>query len=162
MNTSREVLKTALQMLQRRFYSKQELAEKLRRKGAAEEALQEALTQLEEWNYLNDQRLCKRQVLLKVQEGRYGRLRIEQILRQKGFAGEDVAEAWRRRKTSCLRKRNGLCGYCKSVFVPAAKRNSGYCAFYGKEDFRRLWRAEQWLCTWRTTGRLLDTVVKTK
>ena len=94
MNTSREVLKTALQMLQLRFYSKQELAEKLRRKGAAEEALQEALTQLEEWNYLNDQRLCKRQVLLKVQEGRYGRLRIEQILRQKGFAGEDVAEAW--------------------------------------------------------------------
>lgn len=94
MNTSREILKTALQMLQRRFYSKQELAEKLRRKGATEEALQEALTQLEEWNYLNDQRLCKRQVLLKVQEGRYGRLRIEQILRQKGFAGEDVAEAW--------------------------------------------------------------------
>lgn len=94
MNTSREILKTALQMLQRRFYSKKELAEKLRRKGATEEALQEALTQLEEWNYLNDQRLCKRQVLLKVQEGRYGRLRIEQILRQKGFAGEDVAEAW--------------------------------------------------------------------
>ena len=94
MNTSREVVKAALQMLQRRFYSKQELAEKLRRKGAVEEALREALTQLEQWNYLNDQRLCKRQLLLKVQEGRYGRLRIEQILRQKGFAGEDVADAW--------------------------------------------------------------------
>ena len=53
-------------------------------------------------------------------------------------------------------------GYYKDVFVPAVKKNNVYCVFYGKEDFRRLWRGEPWLCTWRTTGRLLDTVVKTK
>ncbi len=79
-----------MRWLARREYSREELRERLRGRGVADEAIARALDELAAAGYLSDARFAQAVVAQKA--GRYGRRAIAHALQAKGI-GKDEVEA---------------------------------------------------------------------
>lgn len=76
-------LNTAIRLLARREHSAQELSQKLRHKGFAQEEIRDTIHICQERNYLSDERFCEQFCRMRMQQG-YGPFRIEQELQSRG------------------------------------------------------------------------------
>lgn len=81
----------AVRWLARREYSRAELAERLRRRGAAPEDVERALDELAAAGYLSDARYA--QAVVAQRAGRYGKRAIVHALKERGIAAADVDAA---------------------------------------------------------------------
>ena len=81
----------AVRWLARREYSRAELAERLRRRGAAADAVDRALDELAAAGYLSDARCA--QAIVAQRAGRYGKRAIVHALKERGIAAADVDAA---------------------------------------------------------------------
>ncbi len=84
----------ALKFLGPRFLSRLELTQKLKRKEYSSEVIEEVLTQLEEWNYINDERLAAEVGRLFIEEGKYGCEYIRQKMYQRGLPIPEVVREY--------------------------------------------------------------------
>jgi len=84
------IRQAALRHLARREYSRAELADKLARKGYAEQAIVPVLADLVQQRLLSDERFTEAYVRYRSNMG-YGPRRIEQELRQRGVAEDLIA-----------------------------------------------------------------------
>ena len=85
----------ALRYLGRRDHFRSELAEKLRRKGFEEDAVEAALDRCEGANLLDDERLAGRFAQIRSEANGWGPRRIEAELRRRGVARGIAEEAAR-------------------------------------------------------------------
>ncbi|MEH6575825.1 MAG: regulatory protein RecX [Amphritea sp.] len=81
--TGAEIKNAAIRLLARREHSRQELCQKLARRGESA-VIQPVLDQLEESGYLSDQRFTESFVRMRVAQG-HGLVRISFDLKQKGI-----------------------------------------------------------------------------
>lgn len=81
----------AVRWLARRDHSRAELAQRLRRRGIADEAIEHALDELAAAGYLSDARYAS--ALVAQRKGRYGKRAIVHVLRERGIAAPDAATA---------------------------------------------------------------------
>jgi len=75
----------ALQLLARREHTCWELLTKLKHKGYESELAEQAVTELSQDNWVNDNRFCETFIRHRWENG-YGPLRIQQELKQRGVA----------------------------------------------------------------------------
>ncbi|MCC7218800.1 MAG: regulatory protein RecX [Burkholderiales bacterium] len=78
----------AVRWLARREYSRAELAERLRRRGATADDVERALDELAAAGYLSDARYA--QAVVAQRAGRYGRRAIAHALKERGIAAADA------------------------------------------------------------------------
>lgn len=83
----RKALNSALRILMRRDHSSVELAQKLMRRGHAEDVVQRVISECLRLNYLDDRRAL-RQVLDGMKRRGFGTHRIRHELSKRGLAGE--------------------------------------------------------------------------
>ncbi len=81
----------ALQLLTRRDYSRVELKNKLAAHAESEDEVDAVLDVLQAERLLSDHRYAAQRVVARA--GRYGNSRLQQELRQRGVADEDIAAA---------------------------------------------------------------------
>ncbi len=81
----------ALQLLTRRDYSRVELKNKLAAHAESEDEVDAVLDALQAERLLSDHRYAAQRVVARA--GRYGNSRLQQELRQRGVADEDIAAA---------------------------------------------------------------------
>ncbi len=84
----------ALKFLGPRFLSRLELKQKLKQKQYTSDVIEEVLLQLEEWNYVNDERLAEEMGRLLVEEGKYGSEAIRQKLRKRGLPIPEIVQSY--------------------------------------------------------------------
>ena len=87
-----EVWNRALYLLSRREHSVKELREKLKRKGAEEEIIEQVLERLLEEDWLNEGRFAESFTRSRVAKG-LGPYRIRRELQERGVTGQDIANA---------------------------------------------------------------------
>lgn len=85
-----ETREKALRLLEFRSHSEQELTDKLRRAGSAEEDIARVLEFCREYGFVNDLEYAKRKARDLQNLKKYGRHRISQELRQKGITPEFI------------------------------------------------------------------------
>ena len=91
MKPPRSALSYALTLLGRRDYSVWELVRKLEGKGYQRDEIDEAVTRLKEWNYLDDERYLRRQIE-KYRAGKKSRTYIRRRLCLAGLEPQLVEE----------------------------------------------------------------------
>ncbi len=91
MKPSVSALEYSLTLLEKRDFCNQELRRRLAQRGYPEEEVDEALTRLQEWGYLNDQAYLQRQVEKYLAAGK-SRAFIRQRLLLSGLEPEVVEE----------------------------------------------------------------------
>ncbi len=87
-----EVWNRALYLLSRREHSVKELREKLKRKGAEEEIIEQVIERLLEEDWLNEGRFAESFTRSRVAKG-LGPYRIRRELQERGVTGQDIANA---------------------------------------------------------------------
>ncbi|MCC6197229.1 MAG: regulatory protein RecX, partial [Burkholderiales bacterium] len=80
-----------MRMLARRDHSRAELAQRLRRRGVAEDEAERALDDLAAAGYLSDARYA--QAIVAQRQGRYGKRAIVHALKERGIGAPDAASA---------------------------------------------------------------------
>ncbi|MGN0506046.1 MAG: regulatory protein RecX [Lachnospiraceae bacterium] len=83
--------KRAMQLLERRDYSRKELTEKLRKDGYAEELLTEIIAYLDSYHYLDDVRYAG--MLIRGRKTTKSRRELVYYLKTKGISDEDIEAA---------------------------------------------------------------------
>ena len=91
MKTPRSAMSCALTLLERRDYSVWELIRKLEGKGYPREEIDEAVTRLREWNYLDDERYLRRKIE-KYREEKKSRTYTRQRLSLAGLEPNPIEE----------------------------------------------------------------------
>jgi regulatory protein len=89
----RSAYQTALDLLARRDHFRQELAEKLRRRGHDDDELDEALARCADAGLIDDERLAARYVELRVADRGWGPRRLAAELRRRGVPAADAERA---------------------------------------------------------------------
>lgn len=83
--------KYALWLLGRQAYSKAQIIERLQRKQATEQIVNQVIKKLESYNYLNDAAYAE--MVVRGKQRSHGRIALKQTLRQKGVAEQVIDEA---------------------------------------------------------------------
>lgn len=81
-----------MDLLARREHGRQELARKLRKRGAPAELIDEALDRLAEQGLLNEGRYLESYIASRARAG-YGPMRIREELSQRGLSRSDIEQA---------------------------------------------------------------------
>ena len=88
----RDAYEKALQLLNVRFLSECELRDKLRRRGAADDILDEVVAALKEEHFLDDRRLAGEVYRYYARKGQYGHLYIVNRPRRRGLPVPEEVE----------------------------------------------------------------------
>jgi len=90
-NSQKSLRQTALRMLSRRDYSREDISQKLKEKGFHLSDIQVILEDAVAEGWLNDTRFTENYIRARRAKG-YGPVRIQQELRSKGIAQETIAD----------------------------------------------------------------------
>ncbi|ADZ90031.1 regulatory protein RecX [Marinomonas mediterranea] len=96
--TRNELYENAMLILSQRDHSIREIREKLTKKSPDNEHIEEVITQLIEFNYLNEQRFAQTYIRSKAAR-LYGQFRIKQELKMKGVDQETISIAFDEEET---------------------------------------------------------------
>ena len=95
MEEEKEVLlkgkKRALQLLERKDYSRKELSDRLKKDGYAQELTEQIMEYLDSFHYLDDARVAGSYI--RVRKGQKSRRELEYLLKQKGIGEEEIERA---------------------------------------------------------------------
>nr|WP_122012323.1 regulatory protein RecX [Maliibacterium massiliense] len=83
----------ALSLLEYRWRTRQEMQRALAQRGYSQEVVQQVLSQLEAWGYLDDARFAEQFVRGRLERGDGARMRLRQSLGQKGVPDDVLREA---------------------------------------------------------------------
>lgn len=133
-----KALDVALKLIARRDYSRYMLKEKLLKKEYSLPEVEEALNQLEEYKYLDDERFSKSLVRYRAELSNWGKGRIKQDFYKKGIAPDLAQEALELYELGELSTSEEEVDWVKNAETLLLKRFGTYEHLEQKERARRI------------------------
>lgn len=118
---AKDIIDIALRHLEHRERSKFEMKKHLKEKGFSEDEIQETISYLEEFRYVDDERYCESYIKYALSKGK-GKVRIRQELSEKGITGELLQLALEEQVDSTLEWDNAMMQAQKILRISGVSR----------------------------------------